>query len=142
MALLLNTVTTLMMCGIAWYLQVVHYPLLAQVGPDNIPAYSEAHVNRATRILAPLMLLEAAAAVWLCIVTKGASRPLVFIGAAYLLPIWIATSLVQGPCHNALKIKWDEKIWKRLVLTNWIRTVAWSVRALIAMLLVWVAARL
>src|SRR5687767_12245485 len=94
MALLLHTTTTLMLCGLIWFVQVVHYPMLRRVGEDGWPAYAEAYVTKSARLLLPLMMAELSAPAWLAAETRGASRWLVRIGLAYLLPIWISTFMV------------------------------------------------
>ena len=47
-------------------------------------------------------------------------------------------ALLQVPRHNALARGFDGPAHAALVATNWVRTAAWSLRAL---LLVWAAAR-
>ena len=56
-----------------------------------------------------------------------------WMGLFLLLVIWLSTALLQVPCHNRLVNGFDPKIHHRLVKTNWIRTVAWSLRAIIAL---------
>ena len=42
---------------------------------------------------------------------------------------------LQVPCHSRLAQGFDEPTWRRLVATNWIRTVAWSARMPLALML-------
>jgi hypothetical protein len=42
---------------------------------------------------------------------------------------------MQVPCHNRLAERFDGSLVRRLVLTNWVRTLAWSARSGIALLL-------
>jgi hypothetical protein len=51
--------------------------------------------------------------------------------------IWASTFLVQVPAHGTLARGFDEAAHARLVGSNWIRTAAWTARAL---LLAWLAA--
>jgi hypothetical protein len=39
---------TLFMCGLAWFVQVVHYPLMARVGEPQWSEYERAHGTRRT----------------------------------------------------------------------------------------------
>jgi hypothetical protein len=39
------------------------------------------------------------------------------------------TAFVSAPLHERLNAHFDQALLKRLVATNWIRTVAWTVRA-------------
>jgi hypothetical protein len=67
--------------------------------------------------------------------TGGTSWKLA-IGLALLAIIWLSTAFVQVPCHNGLSQGFDAIVHRRLVRTNWIRTVAWSLRGL---LVLWMA---
>lgn len=61
--LLAQLAATLFMVGLIWFVQAVHYPLLARVGRDCLTEYEAAHVRLTTRIVGPPMLIEAATAV-------------------------------------------------------------------------------
>jgi hypothetical protein len=45
--------------------------------------------------------------------------------------IWLSTFLLQVPIHKDLQSGKDFKRISRLVTTNWIRTIAWSIKAII-----------
>jgi hypothetical protein len=49
--------------------------------------------------------------------------------------IWISTFLVQVPLHRRLSAAWDPVAARRLVQTNWIRAAAWTLRGVLALLL-------
>ncbi|MCG8583206.1 MAG: hypothetical protein MI757_00650, partial [Pirellulales bacterium] len=61
--LLLQLVSTLTMVGVIWFVQIVHYPLFGLVGTSDFGRYEQVHQNRTTRVVAPLMLIEAVTAV-------------------------------------------------------------------------------
>ena len=65
--------TTLLMVGVIWIVQVVHYPLFSGVGTDGWAAYEAAHQSRITLIVGPLMLAELATAVWLVFARPAAA---------------------------------------------------------------------
>jgi hypothetical protein len=50
--------------------------------------------------------------------------------------IWGTTGLVQVPLHAALTEGFDPAAHRRLVRTNWIRTVAWALRAALVLWMV------
>jgi hypothetical protein len=54
-----------------------------------------------------------------------------WLGIALVIAIWLSTALLQVPCHNRLMEGFDEVIYRKLVNTNWIRTVFWSARGLL-----------
>ena len=52
-----------------------------------------------------------------------------------LLVVWGSTTFVQVPLHGRLARGLDATALRRLVLTNWIRTAAWTLRAGLLVLL-------
>ena len=123
--LLIHAAATVAMAGIAWFVQVVHYPLFALVG-DEFAAYEARHAERTTLVVAPLMTIEALAAVLIVIRAPGV---LTAVGLALVALLWLATAVVQVPCHRRLAQGFDAGVHRRLVATNWLRTVAWTARA-------------
>ncbi len=55
-----------------------------------------------------------------------------------VVSIWASTALLQVPRHTALGSGFDRAAHGGLVLTNWLRTAAWSLRGA---LVLWMAAR-
>jgi hypothetical protein len=47
-----------------------------------------------------------------------------------IIIIWLSTFGLQVPIHKQLQTGKDEACIKRLVTTNWIRTIAWSLKAI------------
>jgi len=140
--LALHAVSTLMMTGLIWMVQVVHYPLFARVGEAEFRDYERQHTRRITWLVGPLMLAEGATAtVLLLLLPPGAARELAIIGVVLLLVNWGSTAFLQVPCHARLSRGFDREVVRRLVSTNWIRTVAWSVRGVLAVILFEVAPR-
>ena len=120
------------MTGIIWFVQIVHYPLLATVGPGEFCDYTKRHQVLITWIVGPPMLVEVAAAGALLILA-----PLLLLSPLYaaalvmLFVIWISTAVLQVPLHGKLCQARDERNIRRLVFTNWVRTIAWSARAML-----------
>ncbi len=132
----LHAVSTLLMAGLIWTIQIVHYPLFALVGTDAFQAYEGAHTRRITWLVAPLMLVEAGSAVALLyVLSDGLPQTLALIGIGLLLVNWVSTAALQAPCHTQLCRAYDERLVHRLVNTNWIRTVCWSLRGALAIAL-------
>ena len=57
--LLAHLAATLIMVGVIWFVQVVHYPLFSRVGPEKFSLYTEAHPRLATYVVGPPLLVEA-----------------------------------------------------------------------------------
>ena len=132
-----HAAATLAMTGLIWFVQVVHYPLFAQVGVRRFATYETQHVRRTGYVVMPLMLTEIATAAWLAVSPPNPDTNwLVYSGLVLLALIWLSTAVLQVPCHRRLEAGLDVAIVRRLVASNWIRTVAWTARAVIAMLLI------
>lgn len=129
--LALQTLCTLLMTGIIWMVQVVHYPLMHAVGDTAFTAYAHQHQTAITYLVGPLMLGEAITAVacLYCSDSMMSLQPWQWVGIGLLLVIWASTAFLQVPCHEVLRHGYDASTVQRLVDSNWIRTVAWTLRA-------------
>lgn len=138
--LLLQLGATLYMVGLVWFVQRVHYPLLARVGAGQFRAYEAAHLARTGPVVGPAMLLELGAViggvVWR---PSGIPEAAPWLGVGLLGAIWLSTFLLQAPRHRQLAAGFDAASHRRLVAGNWIRTAAWSLRGL---LVLWMTLRL
>ncbi len=140
--LLANVFATCFMTGLIWFVQVVHYPLFAAVGEAEFPSYSRAHQFRTTLVVGPVMLVEALTALLLALdVPAGTPPTLAWIGVALLAIVWISTAALQVPAHTRLLKGLDGSVVRRLVASNWIRTIAWSARAIVAIAMLALAMR-
>jgi hypothetical protein len=127
-----HVVSTLMMVGVIWLIQIVHYPLFNRVGLEAFPVYAAAHVNRISCVVGPLMAVEAITAFALVIQPPvGLPRWSLMLGFALVVVIWLSTLLIQTPQHGALTQGFSESHYRMLVQTNWLRTAAWTIRALL-----------
>lgn len=129
--LVVHAASTLAMCGVVWFVQIVHYPLFDSVGPAAFAAYESRHAQRTSRIVGPLMVAEAIAA--LALAAQNPSHPLVWFGLATLALIWTSTFWIQVPQHRRLAGGFDSIAHRRLVRSNWLRTLAWSARGFVAL---------
>lgn len=130
------------MVGLIWFVQLVHYPLFESVGAEGFAEYERLHQRQTSFVVGPLMAVEGATAVWLVLAPPNQmSRLLPLLGLGVLGVVHASTVLLQVPQHTALVNGYDAARVRRLVRTNWVRTVGWSVRGIIAgIMLVHVAA--
>ncbi|MDX2474924.1 MAG: hypothetical protein QNL91_14615 [Candidatus Krumholzibacteria bacterium] len=134
---LVHAVATLLMVGIIWFVQVVHYPLMKLAGAADFPAYEAAHARRTSYIVGPPMIGEAITAGLLVWQPPSAEAAMLTrLGLALLVVIWTSTACLQVPCHRRLAAGFDADEHRRLVAGNWIRTAAWTLRGGIAVWLV------
>ncbi|MFM7749342.1 MAG: hypothetical protein ACKOTF_15395 [Opitutaceae bacterium] len=123
-----HAAATLFMTGVIWFVQIVHYPLFGRVGVAEFPAYEREHARRTGWVVGPAMVVELLLA--LALAARGGV--LAWAGLALLGVIWASTAFVQVPLHRRLERGADTAARRRLVRTNWIRTAAWTARAVIA----------
>ncbi len=125
----LHVISTLVMVAIIWFVQVVHYPLMAKVGQETFAAYERAHVERISWVVVPAMFVELGTA--LAILALGSSILSTLeaaLGLTLLAVIWLSTFLIQVPLHERLSARFDAESIGQLVDTNWVRTLAWTMR--------------
>lgn len=132
--LLLQAAATLFMTGVIWFVQIVHYPLMASVRASDFPRYEAAHARLTGYVVIAPMLLELACALFL-LWRPPAEVPysLLITGVALVVVIWLSTFLLQVPQHNTLHRAFDTQAHSRLVATNWIRTIAWTTRSVLVL---------
>ncbi len=137
MILLAQVGATLAMTGIIWFAQIVHYPLLNRVGTKNLLEYQGDNLRLTGWVVGPLMGIEAASAFLLFWFPPwGISSTQVHVNMALLALIWLSTAFLQFPQHRILARGYDARAYFFLVRTNWIRTGAWSARALLVLWMV------
>jgi hypothetical protein len=131
-----HAVATWFLVGMIWTIQVVHYPLFAQVGADRFAAYEAAHSLRITTVIALPWAVQGLTTLGLLIAPPaGVDRWLVWtIAVLAALPV-IVTITLSVPAHEVLGRGFDAAAHARLVSTNWLRTAAWSAHAGLAVVL-------
>lgn len=127
---LVNLACSLYMTGLIWFVQVVHYPLFAQVGAVEFPGYEAGHSFRTTIVVAPVMLLELLVSVLLVVYAPaGMERWVVWAAAGMTAVVCASTFFVQVPLHEQLAAAFVREAQEWLARSNWIRTIGWTVRS-------------
>ena len=99
---------TSVMVGVIWFVQVVHYPLFARVGPDGFAAYEAEHRRRTSFVVGPPMVVELLVAVALVVDPPTAlGRGLPWLGLAVLCVVHLSTVGLQVPAHDRLSGGYD-----------------------------------
>ncbi len=125
------------MTGVIWFVQIVHYPLFAQVGNGpSLRRYETLHATRTGWVVFPPMLIELLSSLALLYapLRPACVSPLLAVSlAALVLILWLLTGLIHVPLHNTLgrpsTLVAEQHTISRLVATNWIRTAAWTLRS-------------
>jgi hypothetical protein len=128
-ALQLSAGSSMVMVGLIWFVQVVHYPLMAQVGTKESVAYAARHQSRTTLVVAPTMFVELGASIAVAVLLGG----LGWLALALVGAVWASTFFVQVPLHARLSEGFDASVHCRLVATNWFRTALWTAKGLLSM---------
>ena len=120
------------LCVLIWLVQIIIYPGFHRILPEDFVDYHRWYATRISIIVMPLMMVEIiAVAGWLW---SGLETLPAAIAAAAVAMVWLSTLTLQVPIHRRLQHGKDAALIRRLVATNWIRTVAWSIKALVVTL--------
>jgi len=140
--MVVHMAATAAMCGLIWFVQLVHYPLFHMLGSSDFVRYEKAHQRRTTWVVGPLMAIEAGAAIALVVMrVEDVALALPAVGLALLVVIHTSTLVLQVPAHRALARGHEHRIVSLLVASNWVRTVGWSARTVVAAVLIVAAVR-
>jgi hypothetical protein len=141
--ILIHAAATLFMIGVIWFVQVVHYPMFNRVSPEVFVQYETDHQRFTSWVVIPPMVIELITAflIWRR-PPEGIPLNLAAIGFFMVVAIWLSTFLLQVPEHNRLMAGFQEAAHRRLVGTNWIRTVLWTLRGGIAVWMIHAVSRL
>ena len=122
------------MAGLIWFVQLVHYPAYRFVGAVEFRRYQTHHQRATSWVVGPPMLVELLASVALLIwPVAGFHTGWAWAGLGLLGLIWASTAFCQVPLHTQLLVSGAAADVERLVHTNWVRTIAWSMRAALSL---------
>ena len=129
-----NLLATCFMTGLIWFVQVVHYPLFATITGAGSREHAIENQRRTSPVVIPFMAVELATAVAIAAwPPAGVGRGAAFVGLALVAVIWLSTFFVQVPLHGRLaRDGHSAAVVDSLVRSNWIRTIAWTARAILA----------
>lgn len=138
---LIHLLATTAMAGLIWFVQVVHYPLFANVPASASTAYAERHQRLTARVVGAPMAVEGVCALWLFFAPPaGVGRLIPFIAGLMLVVVLGSTVMLQVPRHGQLArtsaAHEISEVVTSLVTTNWVRTIGWSTRAVLAAVIV------
>jgi hypothetical protein len=112
-----------------WLVQLIIYPGFHRISQDAFAAYHRWYVIRISSVVLPLMIGELILTIWWVLSDTYSS---ISLSAGFLVIIvWLSTFTFQVPIHNQLKRGKNDNRIQRLVATNWIRTVAWSLKTVV-----------
>jgi hypothetical protein len=126
-----HAAVTWYLVGLIWLVQMVQYPMFAYLNREQFTQAHAFHSSAIGLVVAPPMLLELGLAVRIAF--QGGRGMLGWAALALVLAIWASTFFVIVPMHEQLGTRgFDADIHQKLVAWNWVRTVAWSLKGVIA----------
>lgn len=131
--LLVHVFTSLFMCGLCWFVQVVHYPLFLKIDPQDFPGYEFKNIILTGIIAVPIMTIELGSGVYLA---YHDWNNLHLFNLILMALTGASTFIFQAPIHLKLSTSHDFPLIKKLIRTNWIRTISWTLRVFILALLI------
>ena len=132
----INIESTWFMIGLIWFVQIVHYPLFGYVGSKEFETFHEHHKTLITPVVGFVMIVElVTTGILIFQIPVGMPNWTVIVGIILIGVIWISTLFLQIPYHNKLSSKFDDNVLMMLLNTNWIRTICWSLRGIMVLIM-------
>ena len=107
-----------------WLVQLIIYPSFAHIEKDEFLPWHRRYVRTISMIVSPLMLAQ------MVLIVIRLSYQLTRVNIFMLfcvIVIWISSFSLSVPCHTKLSRDGkDHVVIDRLVRTNWIRTILWT----------------
>ena len=120
------------MAGVIWVTQIGVYPSFMNPGGEDFGANHNKYRMKIALIATLPMVVEASSSVLLLVYKPLFLREWeVWTGAGLVGIIWASTFFLQVPLHEKLSNGFDGVAARRLVLTNWVRTAAWTIRCVL-----------
>lgn len=134
--LLISLISGLMMTGVIWMVQIVQYPLFLKLSPTELNSYHLHYTRNITFVVLPLMFLEILSSIVMAFYTPTNLTIFVF---ALVLATWLSTFFLSVPLHQKLSHLSNSDLTgpeiketcHKLVVTNWPRTILWSLKSII-----------
>ena len=127
--ILYNFSISFFMLGLIITTQIVSYPLFLKVDDSFFTIYHQSYVNKISLIAIPIMLSELFVSFILFYFNISFTTSLSFI---IIIVIFMSTFFIQVPIHNQIQLRYNYKLIKRLVITNWIRTILWILKSFLS----------
>ena len=124
------------MVGLIWFVQRVHYPLLAKFDVGQQREVGNEHQRRTSQVVALPMLIEGVSTLVLLVDRpEQVTLVLPWLGA-FLLAISLGSTIfLSVPLHQKMVDQPSADIGVKLVATNWPRTMSWTLRGVVCLVM-------
>ncbi len=133
--LAVNLFCSFLLCGLIWTIQLVHYPMFHRLDRNRFSEHIRFHGFRISLLVIPLMILELITSASLVFISEYHTNHHL-AGLATVLLIWLSTFFLQVPLHSKLMNGYDSSAVNRLIHTNTIRTILWSLKTALGMVII------
>jgi hypothetical protein len=134
--LLINIFCSFFLCGVIWVVQIVHYPFFHRAGRERFISHMSDHKLRISLIVMPFMLAELSSSFYLSFFEENYAL-CHQAGLAVVIMVWLVTFVVSVPIHEQLSQGYRADVVNRLVRTNWIRTLLWTLKSILGLWLLY-----
>ena len=123
----IHIVSTSLMVGVIWIMQLVHYPSFNFINVEEYKSFQEFHMKRISLIVIPAMIIELTSGVLIFWIYQ--TDNIFFIFSLFcLFFIWFLTAILFSKMHQKLTLGYQISIITKLVNLNWLRTISWTLR--------------
>lgn len=107
-----------------WLVQLIIYPSFLQVAPERLLDWHAKYTQRMGCIVAPIMFAQLGLSI---VGLWQTGTALAWLDLTLVLSCWVLTFTLSVPLHQRIAAgESDPEILRRLVLTNWPRTLVWT----------------
>ena len=107
-----------------WLVQLVIYPSFANIDANKLIHWHGIYTFRVSFLIIPLMFAQLGLAVYFALNNPTFSSLSILV---LIVSCWILTFVLSVPLHNKIQSgDADSNTLKKLVTTNWPRTILWS----------------
>ena len=132
--LMIHIISTSIMVGVIWVIQLVHYPSFKYVNESDYIIFQKYHMSNISYIVFPVMFTELITA--LIILFFGEKSLFFVLSLIYLFLIWIITGVLFTKYHSILKEGKDLMIIEKMIKANWIRALLWTMRLIMILFVI------
>lgn len=127
-----NLFLTVAYVGILWFIQVVYLPMLPYIDAAARENFAEKRRMNFTMVTYPVMLFEAASAVFLFFMASQSKAYPLFAAATMLLVLLlIYTFMLRNKTLKEYDKDFDPAVHKKLLKQNLVITLGWTLRFLL-----------
>ena len=118
--------------GFIWMVQLVHYPGFRLIDSQSSHGYHTFHMQAITPLVWILIVVEMISNLGIVFeLGTDLKNLLPLIAFLILILIWTHTVVIAIPLHKKLTEEFDNQTIKRLIQTNWWRTIGWTIKSVL-----------